>query len=148
MSPQTYKHHINSQKHKKARKNLLYKDKSESSSVSEFEIIDEKKIHNLCPFCPQACTEDHLRKVHNFPPFRAECVNLEGLIDYVTEKVNKGHCIYCETEFNCKDSAKQHMSDTGHAKLDLENFTPFEQYYLWKISESEEEEEEKDTEIT
>lgn len=33
------------------------------------------------------------------------------------------------------------MQDTGHGKLDLENFGPFEQFYLWKISESDEDEE-------
>ena len=39
MSPQTYKQHINSQRHKQNRKGLLNnpkKDKSETSSVSEF----------------------------------------------------------------------------------------------------------------
>jgi hypothetical protein len=33
------------------------------------------------------------------------------------------------------------MADVGHGRLDLDHFGPFEQYYLWKVSESSEEEE-------
>jgi hypothetical protein len=139
MSPQTYKQHINSQKHKSNRKELLYhKDKSESSSMSEFELIDEKKVHEICPFCPHSCTPEHLKKEHCFPPFREECVNLDGLIAFVRERVSKGECIYCEQAFGCMDSAKQHMADSGHAKLDIDSFDEFEPFYLWKICESSE----------
>jgi hypothetical protein len=66
----------------------------------------------------------------------------------VEDVINSGKCIYCENEFGSKDSAKQHMADVGHAKLDLESFSPFEVYYLWKINESSEEDEEvKEDEI-
>ncbi len=97
MSPQTYKQHINSQKHKSNRKALLYQshDKSESSSQSEFELIDEKAIYDICPFCPHSCTEEHLLKVHCFPPFKDECTNLDGLIAHIEDLVKGGLCIYC-----------------------------------------------------
>jgi len=39
------------------------------------------------------------------------------------------------------DSAKQHMVDSGHSKLDIDSFDEFEPFYLWKICESSEEEE-------
>jgi hypothetical protein len=55
--------------------------------MSEFELIDEKKVKNICPFCTQVCTEEHLRKAHCFPPFRDECANLEGLLELVNDKV-------------------------------------------------------------
>jgi hypothetical protein len=141
MSPQTYKQHINSQKHKLNRKQLLSggKDHSETSSLSEFEVISPEA--DSCLFCPAARSEQHLLAQHCFPPFRNECSNLQGLIDHVEAVVKKGQCVYCELEFGCEDSAKQHMADVGHARLDLENFAPFEPYYLWQVSESDEEEE-------
>jgi hypothetical protein len=30
------------------------------------------------------------------------------------------------------------MNDVGHNKLNIDNFGPFEQFYLWKINESSE----------
>lgn len=134
MSPQTFKQHINSQKHKTNRKNLISapnKDHSETSSLSEFEVLNSNTPH--CLFCPALRTEQHMLNHHCFPPFRAECTNLEGLIAHVQSIIEKGQCVYCELEFGCADSAKQHMADVGHGKLDLENFAPFEPYYLWKV---------------
>lgn len=32
------------------------------------------------------------------------------------------------------------MMDSGHAQLDLNNFSKYEKFYLWKIEESSEEE--------
>jgi hypothetical protein len=32
------------------------------------------------------------------------------------------------------------MSDVGHNMLNIDNFGPFEPFFLWKISESSEEE--------
>lgn len=62
MSAQTYKQHINSNKHKANRKALL-KNKSESSSLSEFELIAEQADEQeICPFCPNKLTEPHLAK--------------------------------------------------------------------------------------
>jgi hypothetical protein len=138
MSPQTYKQHINSQKHKQNRKLLKAgKDKSETSSLSEFEVIHPHQ----CLFCTASVSEQHLSKQHCFPPFKSECSNLEGLMTHVEEVIKKGQCIFCELEFGCEESAKQHMADVGHGRLDLDHFGPFEQYYLWKVSESSEEEE-------
>ena len=63
--------------------------------------------------------------MHCFPPFKEECTDLEGLLDYVNEKVKRGECLYCENDFGSKDSVKQHMADCGHGKLDIDNFQPF-----------------------
>lgn len=146
MSPQTYKHHINSQKHKNNRKQLLaqaHLDKSESSSMSEFEVIgQEEHAKTLCPFCTHTASEEHLRSAHCFPPFRDECVDLKGLIECVEAIVHEGRCVYCDSHFATTDSAKQHMADAGHSHLDLEDFAPYEPYYLWKIIESDEDNEE------
>ena len=39
------------------------------------------------------------------------------------------------------------MADTGHNRLDIDCFEPFEQFYLWKIEESSEEEDTKEIQI-
>jgi hypothetical protein len=65
----------------------------------------------------------------------------------VESVIQKGQCIYCELEFGSEESAKQHMADVGHGRLDLDCFAPFEPYYLWKISESSEEEAEGTEEV-
>ena len=80
MSPQTYKQHINSQKHKQNRKLLKAgRDKSETSSLSEFEVIQPHQ----CLFCTASVSEEHLFKKHCFPPFKTECSNLEALMAHV-----------------------------------------------------------------
>lgn len=62
---------------------------------------------------------------HCFPPFKNECVNLAGLMDFIEETINKGHCIYCDLTFATGDSVKQHMNDVGHNKINIDNFGPF-----------------------
>lgn len=39
------------------------------------------------------------------------------------------------------------MNDVGHNKLNIDNFGPFEQFYLWKINESSEQEQEATQQI-
>jgi hypothetical protein len=64
-------------------------------------------------------------------------------MDFIEETINKGHCIYCDLTFTTGDSVKQHMNDVGHNKINIDNFGPFEQFYMWKINESSEDEEEE-----
>jgi hypothetical protein len=68
MSPQTYKQHINSQKHKLNRKLLKNaKDRSsETSSLSDFEVMQPRQ----CLFCTAPHTDHHLLSQHCFPPFK------------------------------------------------------------------------------
>lgn len=62
---------------------------------------------------------------------------------FIEDTINKGHCIYCDLIFATGDSVKQHMNDVGHSKINIDNFGPFEQFYMWKINESSEDEEEE-----
>lgn len=144
MSAATYKQHLNSQKHKNNRKQLIKPDKakSETSSVSEFEVIGEHAHKPDCILCGDKMDAHHLDSKHCFPPFREECYNVDGLIDFVAKIVAKGNCVYCGQHFATPDSAKQHMSDMGHGKLNLEQFGPYESFYMWKIEESSSEEDE------
>ncbi len=70
---------------------------------------------------------------HSFPPFEAECINYNGLVEYVRAKVGKLCCVYCDIKFNSEESVKQHMNDVGHGKLNIERFNEYEKFYLWKI---------------
>ena len=89
MSPQTYKQHINSHKHKLNRKALLnHEDKSENSSLSEFELITDTYAKQTCPFCPAPLSDPHLANAHAFPPFKHECQNLPGLLAALKQTVS------------------------------------------------------------
>ena len=138
MSAATYKQHLNSQKHKNNCKQLirLQKANSTTSSASSFEVIGEDAHKPDCIFCNEKMDLHHLSSKHCFPPFREECVDVQGLIDCVTDIVQKGNCVFCGQHFSSPESAKQHMIDMGHGKLNLEQFETYEPFYLWKIEES------------
>lgn len=65
-----YKQHIASKKHKLNRENLKAEKHtlSKSSSESDFEIIGAEKAET-CLFCQTEGTANHMKQVHNFPPF-------------------------------------------------------------------------------
>jgi len=47
------------------------------------------------------------------------CKNVEGLIEYLQEKIEVGHmCITCENngvrDFQSGDAVRKHMADKGH----------------------------------
>jgi len=79
-------------------------------------------------------------KVHNFPPFHDQCTNVSELTSFVKAQIEQGHCLICEQTFQCEESTKQHMIDCGHARLNTNNFSKYEKFYLWKIEESSEDE--------
>ena len=81
-------------------------------------------------------------KAHSFPPFKYNCRDYNGLIQYVREIIGKNKCLYCETEFGTLEAVQKHMIDVGHAKIDTENFGQFEQFYDWMIKEEENENDE------
>lgn len=97
MSAGTFKQHLASKKHNQRRgelKEMGQKVMSKSSSSSSFEVIGaEKPVH--CIFCLGEGSQTHLRVEHNFPPFEDQCVDLEGLIAQVREKISNLTCIYC-----------------------------------------------------
>lgn len=78
-----------------------------------------------------------MKTKHNFPPFPAECIDAEELTKYVEHKIkDEFTCVFCDQVFGNEESTKQHMTDLGHAKLDIDNFHEFEKFYLWKIEET------------
>ncbi len=142
LSPNTYKHHMNSQKHKKNRKKIVEKpgSLSKSSSESEFSVLGLEKV-TKCMFCNEWETKEHLKAKHNFPPFVAECIDIGELSKYVMKKIKDNHCVFCGLTFGNEESTKQHMMDLGHAKLNIDNFGEFEKFYLWRIEETSSEQE-------
>jgi pre-60S factor REI1 len=67
-----------------------------------------------------------------FVPDRECCVDLEGMVGYLHEKVKLGHyCLHCQRVFSTAAGTIQHMRDSGHTKLryeegvDLEEFDVF-----------------------
>jgi NAD-dependent SIR2 family protein deacetylase len=63
-----------------------------------------------------------MKQAHNFPPFEHECINYDGLVEFVQGKLAKFECVYCHISFHSEESVRQHMNDLGHAKLNIENF--------------------------
>lgn len=54
-------------------------------------------------------------------------------MSHIRSKIKEGLCIYCESLFHSEESVRQHMDDLGHSMLNLEDFSEYEKYYLWKI---------------
>lgn len=140
-SPNTYSHHLNSKKHKHNRDRILKKpgqktlNNSKSQSSSDFSIIShDEKVNEHCLFCSSGISEEHL-KLHNFPPLKYNCSNYSGLVEYVRGIVNSYTCLFCKTVFSSVEAVKQHMMEVGHAKIDTDNFTEFEEFYDWTIKE-------------
>lgn len=43
-----------------------------------------------------------MKKVHNFPPFSDQCINIEELTIFVHEEIKSGNCLICEQTFTCE----------------------------------------------
>ena len=76
-----------------------------------------------------------MKQVHSF--FISEedfCVNKEGLLRYLAEKINKGLlCLYCENkgtkDFKTASSLKDHMMDKGHCFMNTDYFDEYNDFY-------------------
>lgn len=129
MSHSTYGQHIVSQKHKQRRNELTRKEKlkslkkSKSSTSSEFEVLSETSKmtkSEQCPFCNKQYSAKHLA-MHNFPPFKDNCLDLDGLVEKVRSIIEEHRCPHCEAQFHSVESTKQHMIDVGHMGLNPEH---------------------------
>lgn len=50
-------------------------------------------------------------------------VNAQGLIEYLSEKINKRmECISCGGDFKLPEAVKKHMIDKGHCFMDDSDF--------------------------
>jgi len=56
-----------------------------------------------------------------FVPFLDDCLDLEGLVHYLGQKVAIGNCcLWCARSFGSIEAVRQHMCDKGHCKICIE----------------------------
>eukprot|EP00771_Trimastix_marina_P000453 gnl/Trimastix_PCT/1473.p1 GENE.gnl/Trimastix_PCT/1473~~gnl/Trimastix_PCT/1473.p1 ORF type:complete len:431 (-),score=86.96 gnl/Trimastix_PCT/1473:142-1395(-) len=127
-------------------------DESESESESEEEEDKQSGPVNLrqCLFCSHIGGSlhknlKHMTRVHSFRIDDLEFLDdLEGLIEYLSHKINDGHmCLGCGKAFNDAAAARHHMIDVCHCYT---TYTPeeFGDYYDFSSTYPDEEEEEED----
>lgn len=112
---------------------------------------------NSCIFCnynsPSApLNASHMERFHNmFIPEKKYLVDLEGLLQYLLERVHEGHqCLSCYKVKSTTFAVQTHMRDKGHCKvpfetedeqLDIGEFYDFRSTYSDDESDEEKEEE-------
>lgn len=88
---------------------------------------DEDIPNTECIFCPHHSRSlvrnlRHMTSEHSFfVPDLEFCVDLSGLISYLSAKVYQGHmCLWCSESgrnFHTAEAAQAHMIDKGHCKM-------------------------------
>lgn len=153
-----YVNHVNSKKHKEREvmaatideSKITVKKKEEDSDVEEVdsdewnEDEEENPIdYNNCLFCLHHSSNllknlHHMTEAHTFfIPDVEYCVDIEGLLRYLGEKITQGKsvvsvfsiltifyagymCLWCNDKgktFHSADAARKHMLDKGHCKM-------------------------------
>jgi len=143
-SKATHKQHVESKKHL---------DTVNNSPKKNGEIVIEKEVEkkprtrlttindqSICLFCNEKSSDVdenlvHMRLQHSFFISDMKYVkNLNGLLKYLGEKIQKGClCIYCENH-HCKDfksgeAVQNHMMDKGHCFMKTDDFDEYHRYY-------------------
>lgn len=141
----SYLNHLNSRRHKdnvSLRQNLDESSKTESQTHEEcfktesdddVEEVDSDEWNedaftdNQCLFCVHHSRSvvrnlRHMSQAHSFfIPDVEYCVDLPGLITYLSEKVYEGFmCLWCNDRgktFFSAEAAQHHMFDKGHCKM-------------------------------
>ena len=122
-------------------------NESEHETEEEWENVDDEesiKIDlNECLFCPiiSSSLDESLKHMcieHSFFVNDLEyCIDLEGLIEYLAEKIKVSlRCIFCPDDrrgYSTLESAQQHMISKGHCKMktelgDILEWAPFYDY--------------------
>ncbi|CAH0560373.1 unnamed protein product [Brassicogethes aeneus] len=138
-----YDNHLNSKKHKDNSKNYVEGETREVKVKAKPEVdmeVDEEVDsdeweedtenpidNNDCIFCLHHSRNliknlEHMTIAHSFfIPDIEYCVDLEGLLRYLGEKISDGFmCLWCNEKgktFHSSDSARSHMLDKGHCKM-------------------------------
>lgn len=117
-----------------------------SNTLDEQPDCDENDVEidlNECLFCPilSESLDDNLKHMsieHSFFVNDLEyCCDLEGLIEYLAEKIKIGYrCIFCadtKRGYQSLESVQQHMISKGHCKMkseaiDILEWSPFYDY--------------------
>ncbi|XP_060530995.1 cytoplasmic 60S subunit biogenesis factor ZNF622-like [Cylas formicarius] len=130
-SEQNVTHHNSVNKNKSFNENNVLDpaldSDSEELSSDEWEDINTAIESNDCLFCTHHSRNfisnlEHITSVHSFfIPDIEYCINMEGLLGYLYEKVTCGFmCLWCNEKgrtFHSADAARKHMIDKGHCKM-------------------------------
>ncbi|TIA97065.1 hypothetical protein E3P94_03204 [Wallemia ichthyophaga] len=122
----------------------------DNPQLSEEEIYQQRLKSRLssldCLFSNEKfdSVQDNVRHMeHNFSfyiPDREFIDNLDGLIQYLADKVSIGHtCLFCNRSFTSLDSIRKHMLDKSHNKIayDLpEEKDEISDYYNFDVDHS------------
>lgn len=122
------------------------KDENNYDDLDEDEIVENPLGPEDCLFCNHRAEDmvanfRHMSEVHSFfLPDADYCVNPEGLLDYLGEKVAVYYiCLWCNDggkTFYSLDAVRKHMNDKGHCKMLHEGVTlaEYADYYDYSSS--------------
>jgi pre-60S factor REI1 len=121
---------------KPAVKKSIFEDDDEDED-DDWEDIEGVPLQtNQCLFCEMESEDmeanlDHMCKEHSFfIPDMEYCVDIEGLVEYLGEKVGEGMvCLWCNDRsksYYSVPAVQQHMRDKGHCKILHEGDSIFE----------------------
>lgn len=122
-------------------------DEIEEIDSDEWEEVIENPIaDNKCIFCDHQSDDlienlKHMSIAHSFfIPDTEYCIDLEGLLFYLAEKVTKDFiCLWCNDRgktFYSLDAVRKHMIDKGHCKMLHEGLAlaEYTEYYDYSSS--------------
>lgn len=137
-----FENHLNSKKHKEIAANYVESDDLKDEKAEEkmddddIEEVDSDEWNedfenpidnNECLFCSVTSKNfyqnlEHMTTAHSFfIPDIEFCTDVEGLLQYLGEKVAAGFmCLWCNDRgrtFHSMEAAKQHMIDKGHCRM-------------------------------
>ena len=88
-----------------------------------------------CLFCSQSFdsisdSTSHMHRQHGFfIPFPKQLASVDGLLQYLGEKVGIGHCcVYCSARYGSTSAVRQHMREKSHCKIRLDTEEDEEEY--------------------
>ena len=88
-----------------------------------------------CLFCSQTFSTlsdstSHMHRQHGFfIPFPSQLASVDGLVQYLGEKVGIGHCcVYCSARYGSTSAVRQHMREKSHCKVRLDSEEDEEEY--------------------
>lgn len=90
----------------------------------------------ICLFCNKESDGvkkniDHMRFKHSFTLLDVDClVDLKGMLTYMASRIHVGHlCLFCSKQFKEPMSCQQHMIDSCHCIMNMEDEDEYVDFY-------------------
>jgi pre-60S factor REI1 len=113
----------------------------EEDALFEEEMDMEKRIAETVPFGMNECVFDglvsdyplanvkHMQTFGFFLPFAESLTDLNGLLEYLGQKVGIGYaCVECDRSFTSVAAVQRHMVDKQHCRMTSDEDVWFEEY--------------------